>query len=220
MTFYDGSTPLGTGTLAVVGGSDVATLSISSLAVGTYATLHADYAGDSSFNTSTSSNLSQTINKANTSTSLAADVNPAVFGQYVTFTATVAASSPGSGTPTGTVTFYDGSTSLGTGTLAVVGGQNVATLSTSALAVGTHATVHAVYAGDANFNTSTSANFSETVNQDSSFTNIWATPDLAVLGQPVTLTAESWGVTRAAAPRPEPSPSMTAPPRSAPARSP
>jgi len=40
-----------------------------------------------------------------------------VFGQPVTFTATVAAKSPGAGTPTGTVTFKDGSSTLGTGTL-------------------------------------------------------------------------------------------------------
>ncbi len=51
---------------------------------------------------------------ANTSaTALTSSATTAVYGQPVTFTATVT----GSGTPTGTVTFSDGSTSLGTGTL-------------------------------------------------------------------------------------------------------
>lgn len=51
-----------------------------------------------------------------TTTTLTADVNPAVSGQTVTFTATVTPQS-GTGKPTGTVTFYDGSTVIGTGTL-------------------------------------------------------------------------------------------------------
>lgn len=51
-----------------------------------------------------------------TTTTLTADINPAVSGQTVTFTATVTPQS-GTGKPTGTVTFYDGSTVIGTGTL-------------------------------------------------------------------------------------------------------
>ena len=79
--------------------------------------------------------------------------NPSVFGQSVTFTATVTANAPGSGTPTGTVTFMDGSTTLGTGTL---NGSGVATFSTSGLSVGSHS-ITAVYGGDTDFTTSTSS---------------------------------------------------------------
>src|SRR5439155_1540230 len=85
---------------------------------------------DSNFNGSTSATLSQIVNKANTSTTLSSSVNPSMFGQSVTFTATVAASTPGAGTPSGTVTFKDGTTPLGTGTL---NGSGVATLATSTL---------------------------------------------------------------------------------------
>ena len=70
----------------------------------------------------------------------------------MTFTATVAAVSPGTGTPTGTVNFFDGATQIGTGTL---NSSGVATFSTSTLSVGTHS-ITAVYAGDTNFTTSTS----------------------------------------------------------------
>ncbi len=62
------------------------------------------YSGDTNFSTSTSSPLSQTMNKASTSTGVVSSVNPSVTGQTVTYTANVAASGFGSGTPTGTVT--------------------------------------------------------------------------------------------------------------------
>ena len=51
-------------------------------------------------------------------TGLTSDHDPSAFGQSVSFTATVTATSPGAGTPTGTVTFMDGSSPIGTGTLA------------------------------------------------------------------------------------------------------
>src|SRR5262249_29636250 len=67
-------------------------------------------------------------------------------GDTVTFTATVTATT---GTPTGLVTFFDGATPLGSGTLAVVGGNNVATFSTSLLsAAASPHSITATYQGD------------------------------------------------------------------------
>src|SRR5262249_17993587 len=74
-------------------------------------------------------------------------VNPAVTGQDVTFTATLAAVAPGAGTPTGTVTFKDGTVILGT---FAVGADGTATITTSFAAAGGHA-ITAVYNGDPNF---------------------------------------------------------------------
>ena len=51
--------------------------------------------------------------------------NPSVFGQAVTLTATVSAVVPASGTPTGSVTFLDGSITLGTATLSTGGRRRV-----------------------------------------------------------------------------------------------
>jgi hypothetical protein len=82
------------------------------------------------------------------STVLTCAPNPAAYGATVICTATVSGSSP---TPTGTVTFYDGSTALGTAALS----SGVATYSTSTLSVGSH-TITAVYAGTAPYATSTS----------------------------------------------------------------
>jgi hypothetical protein len=88
---------------------------------------------------------------------LTSSLNPSNFGHSVTFTATVGANPC---TPTGTVTFYDGTTAIGTGTLT----NGVATFPTTALASGTH-TITAVYGGDSNFGTLTSAALTQTVNQ-------------------------------------------------------
>ena len=65
----------------------------------------------------------------------------------MTFTATVVNSSPGAATPTGTVTFMDGTTMLGTGTLSTTDGLTTATFTTTKLAVGSHS-ITAVYGGD------------------------------------------------------------------------
>jgi hypothetical protein len=91
-----------------------------------------------------------TVVQKATSTSLSASVNPAIQGQAITLTATVAKS--GTALPTGTVTFKEGSTTLGTGS--VSNGQ--ATFATSALTVGSHA-ITALYGGDLKNNNSTSS---------------------------------------------------------------
>src|SRR2546427_564319 len=92
-----------------------------------------------------------------TTTTIISSANPSVFGQSVMFTATVKAS--GSGTPSGTVTFMDGATTLGTGAL---NGSAQATFTTTALTAGSHS-ITAVYGGDANFAGSTSSALSQVV---------------------------------------------------------
>jgi hypothetical protein len=85
-----------------------------------------------------------------TSTALAltGGTTPAAVGSALTFTATVAGVAP-----TGSVTFYDGATTLGTG---AVNGSAQASFTTSNLAVGTHS-ITARYAGDAGNAASVSA---------------------------------------------------------------
>jgi hypothetical protein len=96
----------------------------------------------------------QTVNKASTTTALTSSSVLAGAGVAITFTAAVTPMRPGAGTPTGIVTFKDGTITLGTGTLAGVGG---AIFTTSTLAVGNHQII-ASYGGDANFNPSLSNN--------------------------------------------------------------
>jgi hypothetical protein len=156
VTFTNGTTVLGTGTL---NGSGVTTLAISSLAVGSQA-ITASYSGSTSFGSSVSATLTQTVNKANTTTALASSLNPSTSGQTVTFTATVTPAFGGS--PKGTATFYNGSTVLGTGTLNST--TRTATFATSTLSVGTHS-ITATYSGGVDLNGSTSPVLTQTVNE-------------------------------------------------------
>ena len=157
VTFMDGSRTLGTGTL---NGSGQATFVTSTLAVGSHS-ISASYGGDASFNGSTSPKFTQTV-KYGTTTSASSSANPSVFGQSVTFTATVTASSPGSGKPAGKVTFNDGGTAI-TNCSNLTLNKGHASCPTSSLSVGSHS-ITATYDGSSTFNPSTSPTFTQTVN--------------------------------------------------------
>jgi hypothetical protein len=155
VTFMDGATPLGTGTLD---GTGHASFTTTALATGSRA-LTAAYQGDPHFNGNTSPVLNQLVNQVPTAVSLTASANPGVVGQPVIYTATVGPFLPSDDTPTGSILFLDNSTSLGTATLS--GG--VATLTTTFLAPGDHP-VSAVYQGDGNFAGSTAGPLHEAIN--------------------------------------------------------
>jgi predicted extracellular nuclease len=144
--FSDGGTLLGAFSL---NGTGQAVFITSSLGVGTHA-IAASYAGDGTFTGSTSTALMQTVNRAATATAVASSPNPSVFGQPVTFTATVSVAPPGAGTPAGTVRFSDGATPLGSVTLDASGH---ASFVTSDLSAGTHV-IAAEYDGSSSFNPS------------------------------------------------------------------
>jgi Bacterial Ig-like domain (group 3) len=118
-------------------------------------------------------------------------LNPSVYGQSLNFTATLTASSPGAGTPTGAITFCTGSTMIGTGALS--GGKT--TLKTSALPTGSDA-ITVVYGGDGNFTTSTSAAWTQTVNKDDTTNKVTSSANPSVYGQSVTFTATATASSR------------------------
>ncbi|MBL1098215.1 Ig-like domain-containing protein [Streptomyces coffeae] len=110
--------------------------------------------------------------------------NPSVFGQTVTFTATVASVPPGDFTPTGTVLFtVDGGSAVTVG----LDASGQASITTSSLTVGPH-TVTATYSGDANLDPSTGSTIQQ-VNAATTSTTLTVSPNPAVCGQSVTLTA-------------------------------
>jgi hypothetical protein len=159
VTFSNGATVLGTGTLNAGG---VATLTTNALPLGSNA-LIAGYSGGGNFAPSTSYPIALLVSLIPTTTSLVSSSATAAVGTTVTLTATVANSS-GSMVPTGMVSFSDGGTVLGSPS---VDGNGVATYSTSSLAAGTHA-ILASYAGDATHATSTSTVLLETISAPSS----------------------------------------------------
>jgi len=163
VTFLDGNTILGTDTLV---GSSVATLSTSALTPGVHS-ITASFAATESWTGSTSPALSQTV-RAATTTTLTSNTNPALLGGSATFTATVEGEA---GVPAGSVTFFDGATLLGSGTLDASG---VATLITSALSIGLHS-LTAVYDGNASTSASPSSQLLQTVQRSDGTTRVLAT---------------------------------------------
>jgi len=113
-----------------------------------------------------------------TTTGAISSANPSLVGDMVTFTATVAPAPPAGET----ITFADGSTTLGTDTL---DGAGVASFTTpSALSLGDHS-IRAVYAGDASFTTSTGA-------LTQHVTRILVSPATAPANSPVTVRGAAW----------------------------
>jgi len=171
------SPPSGTVTLQVDGtsmvpatisnssGNGIVTITLGKLSVGNHS-LVANYNGDQVYGGSTSATLIITVVKSTSAVALSASPTAIVEFQTVTFTATVTAAT--GGTPTGSVTFMNGSTTLGQGTLSA---QGVATYTSSAanlssvLLVGTY-NVTAVYGGDSNFTSGTSSALNFVVSPD------------------------------------------------------
>jgi len=149
VTFNDAGSALGSGTL----NSGTATFTTSALSAGDH-TITTTYGGDATCSGSTSDPLPYTVNKAVSETLLSSGVNPSIFGQVVTFTAAVSPSAA-----TGTVTFYEGTTRLGTAAVS----SGTASYSTSSLPVGDHV-ITATYEGDSNVAGSTSSALMQKVN--------------------------------------------------------
>jgi len=176
VTFKDGATVLATKTL----GGGKATYSTTTLTAGTHS-ITAVFNGSTYFTASTSAALSEKI-ESSTVTTVTSNKNPSEYGQNVTFTATITFT--GSGSPTGTVTFKNGSVVLGTSTVSA----SKATISTSALTVATHS-ITGVYSGDSNFIGSTSAALKQVVSKAATSTTVVSSLNPSTSGQTVTFTA-------------------------------
>jgi autotransporter-associated beta strand protein len=150
VTFMVGNTVLGTATVGTVNGVTSAVLTLTNLPVGTNQTINGFYSGDGIFIGSSGSVL-QTVSKTATHTTLVSTLSSIELDQAIILTAQVFPTAPGGGTPTGTITFKDNGTVLGTATLT----SGVASLKKAITIVGTNK-ITAVYGGDTNDLTSTS----------------------------------------------------------------
>jgi hypothetical protein len=180
VTFKKGPNPIGTAPMIANG---TATLTLSNLGTGPHV-VTATYGGDSNSLVSSSSSVTQNVvaPASPTTTTVSSSLNPSIAGQQVTLTAVVTSGSPG--TPTGTITFRRGQTLLAT--VAMTNGQ--ATYGTSTLPVGSLG-ITAVYGGDAQFITSTSASLNQVVAKASTTITLSSTPNPSTFGQLVTFTA-------------------------------
>ena len=157
VTFKDGGSSLGTGT---TNSSGVATLSSSSLAAGNHS-VTAETSEDNTYSGSTSTAVTVTVNKLATSTSLSLGSNTIYVDGSTTATATV--TSGGNGVNGLTVTFKDGSTTLGTST---TNSSGIATYTISGLNAGNHS-ITAVVTENSTYAASTSSAVTLTVNNHS-----------------------------------------------------
>lgn len=179
VTFKNGSTTLGTGALS--GGE--ATYTTAALPEGSNA-ITAVYTPSSYDLASTSAVLTETVKQTTSTTAIAASVNASIYGQPVTFTATVASAHGGS--VGGTVTFMRGSVALGT--VAVDSSTNKAAYTTATLSSGTHS-IDAVYNGSADDTASTSPSVSVKVGAATSTAKLASSANPSNAGEAVTLTA-------------------------------
>ncbi len=182
VTFIDGAHNLAT---VPVDASGQAKLTATNLPVGPHG-IAAFYNGDAHFSASSaSSSVSVSSTSLIATTTTLTGPSSASTGASITFTATVAPAS-GSVAPTGTVTFLDGSTSLGTATL---NSSKVATFSTSALTAGSHS-ITAQYGGDTSFAGSTSTALTIAIGGSSANFQLSASPTSLSLmpGQSGTIT--------------------------------
>lgn len=170
--------------VALNGSGQATTAPTDALSTGTH-TIGAVYNGDSGFNGSTAGTKTLTINKASTSTQLSANPTPTKYGQAVTFTATVGVVAPGAGTPAGGVQFNIDGQPYG---VAVPLTGDTATLTVSNLTTGNH-DVEAVYNGNADFASSSSATVTHGVDKADSDLTLSTSDATAVSGQPLSFTA-------------------------------
>jgi hypothetical protein len=155
VTFWEGSTNLGTVELDSNG---QAQMSLPDLSLGKHP-IYVTYGAAPDFETSTSGTVTLSVAKVKTATELIASSTSTIFGEAVVFTANVTSARPELGAPTGTVTFWNGATSLGT---AELDSNGQAQVSTSDLSVGNRR-IKITYGADSIFNASTSSSVTVTV---------------------------------------------------------
>ncbi len=159
---------------------------LTSTTPGSPKTITATYPGDANFSTSTSTGVSHTVNKADTTTTITnagALGTATVVGQAYAVNYSVTVNSPGSGTPTGNVTVSDGSQTC-------IASVAAATCNLTSTTVGSPKTITTTYTpGDTNFNASpASAGVAHTVNKADTTAAITSdSPDPSVVGQAVTV---------------------------------
>ena len=183
VTFTDNGNPIGC-SVNWNASTGTATCTTSTLTQGTH-TIAANYASDPNY-TNSSNSLTQTVGQATTTVGLTAQPNPSTVNQTVQFTAKITATS-GSVSPTGTVSFMEGTTALPNCASVAVTTTGSATCSDASLSLGSH-TITAKYSGDTNFGGS-SGTVTQQVNQSPTSVSVSSPTPSSTVNQSVTFNA-------------------------------
>ncbi len=177
VTFKDVTKGLTLGTKTLAAGKAIFATTGTQLVPGSHV-ISATYNGDTLHTAGAVKSLTQTVNKAASTTALSASANPSTYGKPVTFTAKV--TSGVAGTITGTVSFKNGATLLAT--VAVnCSGVGTYTTTATALVAGAH-TITATYNGDTLHLTSTHS-VTETVNKAAATTAVTSSLNPSTFGK-------------------------------------
>jgi hypothetical protein len=153
-------------TAATLNASQQATCTTASLPAGANS-ITATYSGDANFNTASAAALPYTVTQLSPTIGVTpTPASPATFNTSVTFTATLAAVAFTPVAPGGTVSFSANGTAIAGCTTAAVNASQQATCTTVSLKAGANS-ITAVYSGDANFSTATSASVPYSITQAS-----------------------------------------------------
>lgn len=191
VVFFDGGTQIGCSAGSMSFNGTTATCVYTTPANGTGShNVSAIFSGDP--NLGGSASVPVTVNEDTTSTTLVSSSNPSVVGQSVTYTAVVAATLPGTVTPTGKVEFLDGGTPIascgGAGGMPLSGSSASCTPAPSYSSPGNHS-ISAQYLGDGNDAASSSSTVTQTVNQASTSISVTSSANNVSHTTPVTYTA-------------------------------
>jgi large repetitive protein len=204
VTFFDGANPIPgcAGAVLTVAAPYQATCTApTGLALGNHTITLTFSPSNANETTGTVTPLTQNVNQATVDFLIASSNLNATYGSLLTFTVTVSAHAPATGTPTGSVTFFDGGVAMGPAV--VLNGAGVGTLTVgpggtvnTPLGVGTH-TITVLYGGDANFG-SVLSTASQSINNKfitqvvtqatPTVSQVTASPSPQVFGAPVTFT--------------------------------
>ncbi|MFS8533048.1 Ig-like domain repeat protein [Sphaerobacter thermophilus] len=187
VAFTDGDTTIPGCAAVALTAEGTATCETAGLSLGEHS-ITASYSGHDYYDGS-SDTLTHTVNQIATSLTLAVQPSSSVWGQAVTFTATLAVTSQGATAPSGTVAFTDGGTAIpGCESQPLDPTTRTATCTTAALGTGAHP-IGAAYSGDATYAPSEAPALTHSVDQAASQVRLLTDRPVVTVGEPVTLTA-------------------------------
>ena len=201
VTFSDGGTAIGTCTTVTLDGTGTGTCALTYANAGSHTITAAFTSADSNYTDQATSNaLDETVGAATPSVTVSSNDNPATVGDTVTYSALVAGPANGA-TPTGTVTFSDGGTAIGTCTTVTLDGTGTGTSALTYANAGSHTITAAFTSADSNYTDQATSNaLDETVGAATPSVTVSSNDNPATVGDTVTYSALVAGPANGATP--------------------